>query len=167
MIGCTLPLLFVSSIKSMMIWPYQLWRKFRMCIATLCYNLWVLILIFLMESQKWGQPLFWEIFTTSVNALKIRWSVSTQIQSMGIFLQYQLLTPMNHFHELKGTKTGLTKFLSICQAERSKIRWPWHNTCKSICLRNMKMKIFFCFSILVACRHFHEARISCCHGWWC
>ena len=28
------------------------------------------------------------------------------------------------------------------QVERRKTRWPWHNTCNIICLRNMKMKQF-------------------------
>ena len=123
-------------------WLYQPWRKFHMCLATLCYNLWVLILIFIMESQKWGQPLFWEIFSTSTNALKNCWIMSTQTQSMGILLQYQLLKHMNIFQNMQETKDGLNKFSSIRQVERRKIRWPWHNNCLSICLRNMKMKQF-------------------------
>ena len=120
----------------------QTWRKFCMCLATLFYNLWVLILIFLMESQKWGHKLFWERLSASINALKICQSIPTQNQSMATFLQYWLLTPMNIYQELQETKAGLTKFFSIHQVERSKIRWPWHNTCQSICLRNMNMKQF-------------------------
>ena len=39
-------------------------------------------------------------------------------------------------------KGSVDKVFSICQSENGKIRWPWHNTCQSICLRNMKMKQF-------------------------
>ena len=66
--------------------------------------------------------------------------MSTQNQSMFIFLQYQLLTPMNRFQDLQETKSGFKKFFSITQVERRKISWPWHNNCQSICLINMKMK---------------------------
>ena len=48
-------IIFFISIKFMEVWMYQIRRKLRMCIATLCYNLWVLILIVLMESEKQGQ----------------------------------------------------------------------------------------------------------------
>ena len=46
------------------------------------------------------------------------------------------------FEDLQETKSGLTKSFFIRQVERRKIRWPWHNTCNIICLRNMKMKQF-------------------------
>ena len=46
------------------------------------------------------------------------------------------------FQGLQETKSGLTKFFSICQEERRKIRWSWRNTCQSICLINMKMNQF-------------------------
>ena len=46
------------------------------------------------------------------------------------------------FQDLQETKSGLTKFLSICNVERRKIGWPWYNKYQSICLRNMKMKQF-------------------------
>ena len=85
----------ISSIKGMMIWLYQLQRRICMCLAIPCYNLWIWILIFLMESPKWGQPLFLEILYASINALKICWSMSQKNQSMGILLQYQLLTHRN------------------------------------------------------------------------
>ena len=41
------------------------------------------------------------------------------------------------------TRAGLMKLFCICQMEKRKTMWPWHNTCQSICLRNMKMKQFF------------------------
>ena len=132
----------IRSIQGMTRWLYQMWRNFCMCQATLCYNLWVLVLIFLIELQKWGQLLFWERFSASINALKTRWSMSTQTQSMVIFLQYELLTPRNHFQVLQETKAGLTNFYSVFQVEIRKIRWPWHNTCQSMCLINMNMKPF-------------------------
>ena len=68
--------------------------------------------------------------------------MSTQNQSMGILFQCQILTPRNRFKELQDTSYGLEKFFSVGQVERRKIRWPWHNTCKSICLINMKMNSF-------------------------
>ena len=46
------------------------------------------------------------------------------------------------FQDLQKTRSGLTKFLSICNVERRKIGWPWYNKYQSICLRNMKMKQF-------------------------
>ena len=51
----------------------------------------VLALIFLMELQKWGKPLFWKVFSASIYAPKICWSMSTQTQIMGILLQYHIL----------------------------------------------------------------------------
>ena len=39
-------------------------------------------------------------------------------------------------------KVWVDKNLLRYQVERRKIRWPWHNTRQSICLRNMKMKQF-------------------------
>ena len=42
----------------------------------------------------------------------------------GILLQYQILTLRNPFQYLQDKKAGLTRFLSICQVERIKIRWP-------------------------------------------
>ena len=71
--------------------------------------------------------------------------MSTQNQSIGILLQYQFLTHRNHFQELQETKDGLKLFFSVRQVERRKLRWPWHSTCQSICLRNMNMKQFFLF----------------------
>ena len=41
------------------------------------------------------------------------------------------------------------KFFSIRQLESKKIMWPWHNICKRICLRNMKMKQFLPLLIVV------------------
>ena len=119
-----------------------MWSKLRMFVATLFCNLCVLVLVFLMESQKWGQPLFGERLYASINALKIRWSMSIKIQSMGIFFQYQILPPINSFQDLQETNSGLTKFCSICQMSRSKIRWPRHNTCQSIRLIHKKMNKF-------------------------
>ena len=119
-----------------------MWRKFHMGLATSSLNIWVLIVIFLKESQRLCKPLFKERLSTSTNTLKIRWSMIIQTQSTGILLQYYILTTGNHFKEMQDKKAGMTKFFYIRQVERSKIRWPWHNTCQSICLRNMKMKQF-------------------------
>ena len=68
--------------------------------------------------------------------------MSTKTQIIGILLQYQILTPSNRFQELQYTKARLKKFSFICQVERRKIRSPWHNTCQSIRLKNIKMKQF-------------------------
>ena len=37
-------------------------------------------------------------------------------------------------------KVWLDEILLIFQIERRKIKWPWNNTCQSICLRNTNVK---------------------------
>ena len=46
--------------------------------------------------------------------------MSTQTESMGIFLQYQIMTSRNLFQQLKEIKSWLKKFFSVHQVERIK-----------------------------------------------
>ena len=109
MVRCPLSLLFVSSIESISWLLLHMWSKFHICLANLCCNLWVLVLLFLMELSKFGQLLFQEILSASTNKNVI-----------DFFLQYHILPRRNHFQYLQETKAGLKKCCSIYQVQEIK-----------------------------------------------